>query len=310
MSFPRIATVTAAVAFACAVLPSLASAADYCVYPAQSCGPNNEMELQPALDEAAATSEADRILLGARTYFVPTGQQGFRYDATKSQVEIVGAGRGQTVLTGDPSSAGQVLTLNGAPGSSVHDLAIQIPSSVTQDFVGLRTNERGPPHRGGGGPAADPATSSACSWQGTRSSRTRAIELEHRGELRRGAAAMPPQPAGRTGIRWSVVQECGASGRAGIDSDRFLTLERSRVTARQHRDRGSERRRPIVRQREPGQPRRGSAGTVVRVQSRQRGSGRERDWRTGVTMVGAGSVEACRRPSAIGGRHRARSAGA
>jgi hypothetical protein len=139
MSFPRIATVTAAVAFACAALPSFASAADYCVYPVQSCGPNNEMELQPALAEAAATSEADRILLGARTYFAPTGQQGFRYDATTSNVEIVGAGRGQTILTGAPSSDGQVLTLTGAPGSSIHDLAIQIPSNVTQDFVGLRT---------------------------------------------------------------------------------------------------------------------------------------------------------------------------
>ena len=75
-----------------------ASAADYCVN--TGCA-NTSPTFQDALNQAAATLDADRILLGASTYAAPT-IAGFDYQAA-SKVEVIGAGAGQTTITG-PSS--------------------------------------------------------------------------------------------------------------------------------------------------------------------------------------------------------------
>jgi hypothetical protein len=83
------AAASAAIGLGC-FLPTVAGATDYCVYPNTSCGANNVQYLQPALDLAAGTTDADRVLLGEHTYESDVGP-GFRYIGD-SPVEIVGAG--------------------------------------------------------------------------------------------------------------------------------------------------------------------------------------------------------------------------
>jgi len=138
MNFFRLATVGAAAMFLGGALPSVASATDYCVYPNESCGQNNVPSLQDGLDQAASTDEADRLLLAAHTYVAPSGGTGFKY-ADTSPVELVGAGRGQTVLTAQQNAVGGVLDLEGGPGSSLRDLTIHIPQEVAENFRGLLT---------------------------------------------------------------------------------------------------------------------------------------------------------------------------
>jgi hypothetical protein len=138
MNLIRVATVGAAAMFMGGVLPSVASATDYCVYPNQSCGANNTQYLQPTLELAASTGDADRILLGAHEYLAPPNPTAFSYTGN-SPVEIVGSGRGQTVLTGSEGAVNRVLNMDGGSGSSVHDLTILIPPKVAQEFRGLIT---------------------------------------------------------------------------------------------------------------------------------------------------------------------------
>jgi hypothetical protein len=108
------------------------------VYPNESCGQNNVPSLQDGLDQAASTDEADRLLLAAHTYVAPSGGTGFKYLDT-SPVELVGVGRGQTVLTAQQNALGSVLDLDGGPGSSLRDLTIRIPQEVADNFRGLLT---------------------------------------------------------------------------------------------------------------------------------------------------------------------------
>ena len=58
-------------------LPSAASATDYCVAPNYDCGVNNVGNLQDALNQAAGTQEADRVLIGEGTYLAPPVQTAF-----------------------------------------------------------------------------------------------------------------------------------------------------------------------------------------------------------------------------------------
>ena len=138
MNCTRFAAAGIAVMALGVALPSVASAEDYCVAPNYDCGANNVQKLQDALDLAAGTQEADRILLGAGTYVAPQGAPyGFTYYETGSQVEIAGAGRGQTVVTAETAAIGHALSLRGAPGSSVHDLSIALPTQAGVNFTGL-----------------------------------------------------------------------------------------------------------------------------------------------------------------------------
>lgn len=126
--------VTGAAVFACA-LPSVAAATDYCVGQNTSCAPANHRDkFQNALDAAAATPDADRILLGAETYTAGT-VAGYVYNAP-SPVEVVGAGVGKTVLTGQ-TGADSVLHMSGGAGTAVSDLTIRLPQGVG---VGLNTD--------------------------------------------------------------------------------------------------------------------------------------------------------------------------
>ena len=121
-------------------LPAVAGATDYCVAPNDSCGGTKVGTFGDALDLAQVDPDADRVFLGASTYkaAVPTG---FRYDNQYGSVEIIGAGRGQTILTGPDGATGAALRLQGAPGSSVQDLTILMPKNVGGGgFYGLHLN--------------------------------------------------------------------------------------------------------------------------------------------------------------------------
>jgi len=139
MNFSRIAAAGIAATALGTALPAVASAADYCVAPNYDCGSNNVQKLQDALDLAAGTQEADRVLVGEGTYVAPPVQTAFNYTNLDSQVEIVGAGRGRTVLTAQELAIDRVLYLRGAQGSSVHDLTIRIPRKANPGFRGLVT---------------------------------------------------------------------------------------------------------------------------------------------------------------------------
>ena len=129
----RIMLPIAAAATIALSLPAMANATDYCVQ--TSCAGTNVNDLQQALDEAKKSTDADRVFLGAGVYTAQSSF-GFKYDGT-GPVEIIGAGQSNTVLTA-PLGATAVLTLKGGVGSSVHDLAIELPRYSNGD--GLYTS--------------------------------------------------------------------------------------------------------------------------------------------------------------------------
>lgn len=226
----RIRLATAATAAICAgcFLPTAASATDYCVYPNQSCGANNVQYLQPALDLAAGSDEADRILLGEHAYESDVGP-GFRYIGS-SPVEIVGAGRGHTVLTSPKNAMGSVLSLTNGDGSSVRDLTVRIPETPAAGFTGLKLAGKitagrieviEAPIQGG-------ARLGAFVWDGAvleDSTVTLAYEKQADGVSLDNTS--PAAPAGV--LRGSVVQ-----AGIGVDSWDGGTIERSRIAGGSH----------------------------------------------------------------------------
>jgi hypothetical protein len=116
-----------------------ASATDYCVAPNTTCGGTNEPTLEAALDLADNNVAADRIFLGAATYTAPTST-GYLYNNFAGPVEIIGAGIGQTILTGQLGSSQSVLRVSsGTTASSIHDLTVRLPQSVQSGYVGLQS---------------------------------------------------------------------------------------------------------------------------------------------------------------------------
>jgi hypothetical protein len=138
----RLSALGAAAGLVASAFPAVAGATDYCVAPNTGCGPTNVATFQQALDLAAAGADADRIFLGAATYTAPTAS-GFAYDQPSRPVEIVGAGRGgptRSVVMSPSGATGRALLLRGGPGTSIHDLRIQLPQNVAPALIGLQTN--------------------------------------------------------------------------------------------------------------------------------------------------------------------------
>jgi hypothetical protein len=122
--------------------PAVAGATDYCVDATPACGSKNVPGIQEALNLADGSSGADRIFLGPGTHTAPVAS-GFDYDNPSGPVEIIGTGRGgpdETVITRPPGTSGYVLSLIGGPGTSIHDVRIQLPDNVAPGFTALRTN--------------------------------------------------------------------------------------------------------------------------------------------------------------------------
>jgi hypothetical protein len=129
MIFVRRVLLVAVLLAACATGPALAT--DYCVSPATGCGFGNNYiasgaGLQSALN--AAVGPSDRVLLGAATYVAPT-TSGFTYNHQTLAPEIVGAGSGQTILTG-PQDTLTVLTFRPGAAGVLRDVGIKIPLRV------------------------------------------------------------------------------------------------------------------------------------------------------------------------------------
>ena len=134
----RFITAGAAAVVLGAALPAVASATDYCVAPNTGCEANNVDTLQVALDKAAANDDADRVLLGVGTY-VAESLTGFDYNSQTAPVEIVGTGRGSTILTAPTGAIDQVFDLYGPAGTSLHDLTIRIPKNAGVNLLALDT---------------------------------------------------------------------------------------------------------------------------------------------------------------------------
>jgi hypothetical protein len=130
-----------AATFVAAALPAVAGAADYCVYPNESCEDptHNVKTLDAAIDGADNANDADRIILGAGEYKAQSAT-GFDYLKGSAPVEIVGQGVGQTTLTSPAGGVSWVLRLAAGAGSSIHDLTIRLPQNVVSGFSGLHTN--------------------------------------------------------------------------------------------------------------------------------------------------------------------------
>jgi hypothetical protein len=120
---------------ALAATPS-ARAADLCVAPHAGCAPAQTFAgVQDALAAAHDAPGADRVLLGAATYTAPT-TSGFTYVGA-GDVEVVGLGPGQTVLT-SPAGADRVLTLLPAGAKAkVRALRAVIPASTPLSGMGI-----------------------------------------------------------------------------------------------------------------------------------------------------------------------------
>ena len=114
-----------AVALCALTAPSIASADTLCVQPETSCtGPNTYATVQAALDAANGNGSGvrDTVLLGAATYTENVT------DVGGNQVDIVGAGTGQTTITAQTGFGTTVLALSDSL-STVSALTIRLPAT-------------------------------------------------------------------------------------------------------------------------------------------------------------------------------------
>jgi hypothetical protein len=115
--------------------PAVAGATDYPVPPGS--GP----AFATALAQAQGNPGPDRIFLGAGYYTAPSAS-GFQYYNLNDPVEIVGSGRdgaGATIINGQLGGAFVSLRLFGAPGTSIHDVRIDLPINAAAGTSGLQT---------------------------------------------------------------------------------------------------------------------------------------------------------------------------
>ena len=131
---------TAATALTTLAIPDIAGAADYCVGQGLGCDdPHTVQSLDVALDRADDDALADRILLSAGVH-VPSNGFSFRYHRLDGSVEIVGKGAGETIITRPSGASGEVLALDGAPGTSIHDVTLRVPENATNAPRALGTS--------------------------------------------------------------------------------------------------------------------------------------------------------------------------
>ena len=135
----RLALALGVLVAACCCLAPTARAADYCVAPNTSCGGTNVATFEEALGAADDADDSDRIFLGT-TIYTAAASTGFAYNRATGPVEIVGAGRGATVLTGQIGGMNSVLDVLAGAGSSVHDLTIRLPQNAGVGLAGLQIN--------------------------------------------------------------------------------------------------------------------------------------------------------------------------
>jgi hypothetical protein len=118
--------IAAAAACAALAIPSVASAEDFCVGDPAGCigTPVPPPLLHFALAQAQSNGTDDRFMLAPGTY----ASTAFSHDSSE-RVQIVGAGAGKTILSGNLDEP--VLTLGGNPDSSVADLTLEPVGTAT-----------------------------------------------------------------------------------------------------------------------------------------------------------------------------------
>ena len=133
----RTSLLTAVLASTCALAAAgTAHATTYRVLPENSCAVAQTYAApQPALNQAAATADADKVLLGAATYTAPSAA-GFTYPAA-SKVEIAGKGAG-SVLTA-PSGATGVLRIQSAGAGSRSTTCVPSAGRCRSGAMGLES---------------------------------------------------------------------------------------------------------------------------------------------------------------------------
>lgn len=136
MNAIRLATGACAALCLGAAVPSIASATDYCVAPSDGCVGTQAASIEQALNLADDFTDPDRVILGAAVY-TPQSPPGFLYNNENAPVEIVGQGRGKTILTGGTFA---VLEVHGGAGTSIHDLTVRLPEDAPTAMTGVRTN--------------------------------------------------------------------------------------------------------------------------------------------------------------------------
>ena len=212
-----------AATFACVALamPAFASAKDYCFGNVPGCTPAayDDSQLQLALTEAESNGTDDRFFLSPPAEFA---NGPYSYDSPE-RIEIIGAGPGQTTLTGPPGLGTAVLDLIGGAGSSVHDLTIRLPENAANGLTGLSTVNAARRIE-----VVEDSTQSNLNFR-------EGVELQDGGTLEDSSVTLSnaQQTVGvRFGIGGGTVRRSALTGRTGVRSgDGGGTIERSRVTA-------------------------------------------------------------------------------
>lgn len=118
--------------------PAPALAEDLCVTPQATCAPGKTYATpQQALDAAAADGDADRVLIGPGDFVAP-GPDGLTY-VSANPVEIVGAGRDETVLLG-AGDGKRILDVRGTPASRIRSLSLRINASAPNGAAAILTS--------------------------------------------------------------------------------------------------------------------------------------------------------------------------
>lgn len=202
-------------------LPAAAGAADYCVAPNDDCGGTNVGTFEEALDLAQDDANLDRIFLGGALY-KSTQNPGFAYGRKDAPVEIIGAGRGRTILTTTASNSWGLLVVGG-PGSSVRDLRIRIPQQAKDLFWGLQTTA----HVKRVDIVEDPTQLQANTRAG--------VTLYENGTFEDSTAKLDgPGPTYGMVLGSGTVRGSALSARTGILSHGNAAIERARLTGVEH----------------------------------------------------------------------------
>ena len=210
-------------AFALFVAPSLASAETYCVHDGPSTCPAGSIDegsrLQNALDDAAASAGPSSISVGSGTFTSATGSFLYQPTGGANPVELVGAGRGSTVID-DPALGAAALYLPGttATGSRIANLTVSLHTSDQRGIVTQDSTIDG----------VEVKSSDAVE-------RVTGIEL-HGGTVRHSVISLPDN-SGNTGVEVSInsdvsqIVDSSISAQYGVSALAPVTIHRAAITA-------------------------------------------------------------------------------
>ena len=209
--------------FALFAAPSLASAETYCVHDGAASCPSGSIDegsrLQNALDDASASAEPSTISVGPGTFTSATGSFLYQPTGAANPVELVGAGRGSTVLD-DPALGAAALYLPGtaATGSRIANLTVSLHTSDQRGIVTQDSTIDG----------VEVKSSDAVE-------RVTGIEL-HGGTVRHSVISLPDNSR-NTGVEVAIksdisqIDDSSISAQYGVEALAPVTIHRATITA-------------------------------------------------------------------------------